>query len=303
MKSQHGLAIIVAMLVVALASMTATAMMVTQSAWTSEMEVSANHVQARMLIASGIDWARITLTKDMRERTIDHLGEPWALKLPSIHFENAELDGLIEDQQGAFNLNNLVQGGKVDASQLAHFQRLLALLDLPISLAEPLVDWLDSDNVPQPNNGAEAEYYLSLQSPYLPANRPLTDRDELSLVRGFSEDVRSRLRPFVTALPVTTAVNANTAPPEVLCAVIEGLTLDAARTLVGKREQASFRDLSDFNSRLPKPIQSKPEEISVGSNYFLVRLRITVGNAQSRAEALISRTDSGGPSILWRKTQ
>jgi general secretion pathway protein K len=303
MRSQDGVAIILALAVVALAAMIASAMMVPLSAWTSEMELSADHLQARKLVESGVDWAQLTLTKDISHGTVDHLGEPWARKLASTQIENAELDGLIEDQQGAFNLNNLVQGGKVDAIQLVHFQRLLSLLNLPISLADSLVDWLDSDNVPQSNDGAEAAYYLSLQPPYLPANRPLSDLDELHLVRGFSEDVRTRLRPFVTALPVTTTVNVNTAPPEVLCAVIEGLTLGAARTLVGKREQAYFRDLADLNSRLPKMIQAKPEAISIGSNYFLVRLRVKVGTARSRADALISRTDSGGPAILWRKTQ
>ena len=48
---------------------------------------------------------------------------------------------------------------------------------------------------------------------------------ELALVRGFDDGVRARLRPFVTALPRFTAVNANTASPEVLAAVVEGLGL------------------------------------------------------------------------------
>ena len=299
---QLGVAIVLAMGVVALAAMAATAMMITQSTWSRESELTADHVQAQTLILAGVDWARAILSDDRRLGDIDHLGEPWALRLPPMSVETGELAGYIEDQQGLFNLNNLVKGGKVNAVQLGHFQRLLSLLDLPAALSGTLVDWIDADSEPQPQGGAEDAVYLALQPPYLAANRPLTDLSELALVRGFDDGVRARLRPFVSALPAFTAVNVNTAPPEVLAAVIDGLGLDGARELIAQRDRAYFRDSNDLIRHLPQGVLVAVENISFGSDYFMTTLRVTIGSAQARGTALLARGAVGSwPAIVWRK--
>ncbi|MEK7361197.1 MAG: type II secretion system minor pseudopilin GspK [Pseudomonadota bacterium] len=299
---QRGVAIVLAMSVVTLAALAATAIMVTQSTWSRQVELTAGHGQAQLLIQAGLDWARAVLSDDRRSSNVDHLGEPWALRLPPISVENGSLAGYIEDQQGKFNLNNLLKDGKVNLAQLAHFQRLLSILALPPALAGALADWIDADSEPQPRNGAEDAYYLSLQPPYLAANRPLIDVAELALVRGFDDNVRAQLRPFVTALPRFTAVNANTAPPEVLAAVVEGLGLDGARAMVAQRERAYFRNLSDFFNQLPSGLIVPTENISVSSDYFIATTRVTIGGAQARGSALLARENAGWPAIVWRKT-
>jgi general secretion pathway protein K len=251
-----------------------------------------------------VDWSRAVLGNDARSNSVDHLGEPWALRLPPMPVENGELAGYIEDQQGRFNLNNLVKGGKVNLAQLANFQRLLSVLGLPTALAGALVDWIDADSEPQPQGGAEDETYLAMQPPYLAANRPLIDVAELALVRGFDDAVRARLRPFVTALPRFTAVNANTASPEVLAAVVEGLGLDGARAVVAQRERAYFRNWGEFFRQLPPGLIVPTENISVSSDYFMATMRVTIGGAQARGLALLERGNTGGwPAIVWKKTQ
>lgn len=298
---QHGVAIVLAMGVVALAALAATAIIVSQSTWSRQVELTAGHAQAQLLIQAGLDWARAVLSDDRRSNSVDHLGEPWALQLPPIPVENGSLTGHIEDQQGKFNLNNLLKYGKVNLAQLGNFRRLLSILALPPALADALVDWIDADSEPQPQDGAEDAYYLSLQPPYLAANRPLIDVAELALVRGFDDNVRARLRPFVTALPRFTAVNANTASPEVLAAVVEGLGLDGARDLVAKRERAYFRNWSDFFNQLPPGLIVPTENISVSSDYFLATMRVTIGAAEARGTALLAREKAGWPAIVWRK--
>ena len=299
---QRGVAIVLAMGVVAMATMAATAMMITQSTWSRESELTADNVQAQTLVQAGVDWARAVLSDDRRLGDVDHLGEPWAMRLPPMSVESGELAGYIEDQQGLFNLNNLVKGGKVNLAQLAHFQRLLSLLGLPAALAGTLVDWIDADSEPQPQGGAEDETYLALQPPYLAANRPLTDLAELVLVRGFDDGVRARLRPFVTALPVFTAVNVNTAPPEVLAALIDGLGLDGARDLVAQRSRGYFRDRNDLLRHLPQGTLLAVDDLSFGSDYFMARVRVTIGSAQARGTALLARGNVGTwPAIVWRK--
>ena len=298
------MAVVLAMGVVALAAVAATAILVSQSTWARRAELTANHAQAQELVQAGSDWARAVLSDDRRFSSTDHPGEPWALRLPPLSVEKGELVGHIEDQQGKFNLNNLLKNGKVNLAQLAHFQRLLSILALPPALAGALADWIDTDSELQPQDGAEDAYYLSLQPPYLAANRPLIDVAELALVRGFDENVRARLRPFVAALPRFTAVNANTATPEVLAAVIDGLDLDAARVVVAQRERAYFRSFSDFFNQLPPGLIVPNENISMNSDYFIATMTVNLSGAQARGSALFAHMDaSRWPAIIWRKVQ
>lgn len=298
---QGGVAIVLAMGVVALAAMAAAAIMVTQSTWARQSELTADHVQAQTVVRAGVDWARAVLSDDRRSSNVDHLGEPWALRLPPMAIENGKLTGYVEDQQGRFNLNNLVKDGKIDLTQLARFRRLLSMLSLPDALAGALADWMDADNELEPG-GAEDEYYLALQPPYLAANRSLTDVAELALVRGFDGGVRAQLRPFVTALPRFTAVNVNTAPPEVLAAIIDGLDLDGARALAAQRERSYFRDRADFLDRLPRDVPAASDDIAVSSDYFMTWVRVTIGEAEARGMALLARQGPGWPTIVWDKT-
>ncbi len=302
-KRQRGVAIVLAMGVVALAAIAAAAIMVSQSTWARQVELTTDHIQARSVLLAGADWARAILADDRRVSNVDYLGEPWALKLPPLPVENGELLGRIEDQQGKFNLNNVVTQGKVNVVQLAHFSNLLATLGLPAELADALADWIDADNQPQPRDGAEDAYYLTLDPPYLAANQPLVDVEELSLVRGFDDNVRARLRPYVSALPTATPVNVNTAPAEVIAAVIDGLDLGGAQLLVAQRDRAYFRSTGDFLRRLPRGAEASASDISVSSNYFMATLRVTIGGAQARGKALLARGASGWPAVVWRKSQ
>jgi len=300
---ERGVAIVLAISVVAMAAMVATAIMVSQSTWARQLELTAEHVQARAVLQAGADWARAVLSDDRRLGDVDHLGEPWALRLPPMPVENGELVGQIEDQQGLFNVNNLVADGKVNVAQLEHFRRLLSILGLPIPLAYTLADWIDADGQPQPQGGAEDAYYLALDPPYLAANRPLIDVAELALVAGFDDSVRARLRPYITALPGATAVNVNTASPEVLAAVIDGLDLGNAQAVVAQRDRSYFRDTGDFTKRLPRDAVAAAGGISVSSDYFTASLRVTIGGAQARGRALLSRggAGTGWPVVVWRK--
>lgn len=300
-RGQRGAAVILAMGVVALAAVAATAIMVSQSVWSRQNQLSNEYVQAQVMVQAGADWVRAVLSDDRRMGNIDHLGEPWAQQMPVMPIENGQLAGQIHDQQGLFNLNNLVQDGKISPPQLASFKRLLALLSLPPAFADSLADWIDADNAPQPENGAEDEYYLSLNPPYVAANRPLTDVAELAQVRGFDSVALARLSPFVTALPGSTVVNVNTAPPEVLAAVIEGLGIGNARVVAAQRERAYFRDPADFRNRLPQGVAVEGDDISVSSDYFMAALRVNIGEAQAQGTVLLARTDVGWPSVIWRK--
>jgi len=274
MKSaQRGVAIVLAMGVVALAAIAAVALLASQSTWSRHVELGAEHVQAQALTRVGVDWARAVLAEDRRVSGADHLGEPWALRVPPVPVDNGELAGQIDDQQGLLNLNNAFRGGKVSPVHVMQLRRLLEILGLPDALADVFVA----------------------------GGKPLMDTAELALLPGFDAAVRSRLRPFVAALPRYTPVNVNTASPEVLAAVVRDLDLDDARALTANRSRAYFRNLSEFLVQLPPGAAVDGNDITTASQFFIASMRVTIGDAQARGSALLMRDAPGWPAVVWRK--
>lgn len=299
---QSGVAVIMVMLIVALATTLAVYLSQQQNLWQRQVETQFDHTQARRIGVTGIDWARAILAGDAHVNNVDHAGEMWALHLPAIPVENGEISGIIEDRQGLFNLNSIVRGGKTSLPDMIKFQRLLSILDLPQDLAPALADWIDSDNATQPQ-GAEDSYYLSLQSPYRCANRPLAEPGELILVRGFSAKIIERLKPFVTVLPTSDGINVNFAPAEVLAAIAQNLSLSEARMLVQQRRGHPFMDIPSFRQRLPKSnVNINDSDVTVKSTYFWVTGRATVNNSQVVTQALLQRVQDW-PTVIWKNIQ
>ena len=292
---QQGVAIIMVLLIVAIATSLAAYMAMQQNLWQRQVESQFERAQARQLGAAGIDWARAILAEDARGNAVDHEKEIWTLRLPAIPVEGGEVIGAIEDRQGLFNLNNV-------AANVAQFQRLLAVLGLPADLAPVLADWMD-DGSEQQAGGAEDGYYLALPQPYRAANRPLVELGELAKVKGFDSRTIDRLRPFVSVLPAGTKVNVNFAPAEVLMAVIPELNLSDARSIVQQRQGKPFKVPDDFNQLMVKMGKEKVNSgISVTSEYFWVTGRASVGKAQVVTQALMHRA-STWPSVVWQSVQ
>lgn len=300
---QRGVAVIMVMLIVALATVLAGFLAQQQQLWQRQIENQFDRAQARLLGIAGIDWARAVLIDDARANRTDHDGEMWALRLPAMPVDNGEVMGVIEDRQGLFNLNNLVRNGESSATDVAQFQRLLGLLGLPGELAVALADWIDNDSdAPYPGR-AEDVYYLSLSPPYRSANRPLIELGELSRVRGFDERTIERLRPFVSVLPLPQPINVNFAPAEVLAAAIPDMSLPEARVLVQQRRGNPFKDINEFKQRLPRSgIQINDQEFSVSSEFFWVTGRARIGKSQVTTQVLLHRTGDW-PMVVWRNLQ
>jgi general secretion pathway protein K len=301
-KRQRGAAVILAMSVAALAAIAATAVLATQGVWTREQELSADHAQARALVGAAIDWSRSVLADDARADTVDHPGEAWALRLAPVAFDNGRIGGHVADQQGLFNLNNLVVDGRPSLAHVRQFVRLLDALGLSPALADALVDWLDADGEPHSAAGAEDRYYLALEPPYVAANRALADVSELALVRGYDDATRARLRGYVTALPRATPVNVNTAPPEVLAA-LAGIDIDQARAVAAQRRGRPFRDAAEFLGALPTGVEVRRDDVAVASGFFAVSVHARIGESQAAGTALLARGRTGWPEIVWRRFQ
>ncbi len=301
-RSLRGAALIMALLVVALATALASTLIWRQNLWLRQVETHRDLAQARLIVIAGIDWARAVLAEDARTSNYDHKGEPWTTKVPAMPAEGGEIAGGVEDEQGKWNLNNLVRNGQISQGDLVVFRRLLSLLQLPPTLAGTLADWIDSDSNTTAD-GAEDAYYLALNPPYRTANRELSDIDNLLRVRGFEPNIVERLRPYVSALPGYNHVNVNTASAIVISAVLHDFPSSEIQQIVSERDRIPFIDMVDFRKRLTRPdLATLPsmQGLDTKSSYFSVSIHARYGSADAAATALLYRL-SAWSSVVWQK--
>jgi general secretion pathway protein K len=224
------------------------------------------------------------------------------------------LQGQVEDMQGRFNLNNLgrlITDGTTkqviqDPYPLAQFQRLLALVGLEPKWAAIARDWIDADGNPGSPDGAEDQVYTSQTPPYRTGNWPMMSPSELMNMPGFGADRYRKIAPFVTALPTATAtVNVCTAPAEVLMSLADNLNGEyTAEVLANGRKTGCFPDLNTFRNMLgPKAlaeIQLAGSRFDQKSQYFRLTTRITLGTTEFTLYSLLLRGNGGKTTPLLR---
>ena len=244
---QRGVALVTALLVVSLATVVAVAMATRFQVDLRRTGNLLNGEQAYAYALSAESWAYVVLREDLRESQHDSLDEGWSTALPPIPVEGGFVNGRVEDLQGRFNVNNVVKvGGTVNKVELEYYKRLLDLLGLEPELAPALLDWLDGDINATFPDGAEDDEYLRADIPYRAGNRPLVDVSELRLVKGYTPEAMLALEPHVTALPVPTPININTATPIVLQALHAELEESDIEQLIETRDETAFTDVKEF---------------------------------------------------------
>ncbi|MES9901500.1 MAG: type II secretion system minor pseudopilin GspK [Sedimenticola sp.] len=299
---EKGVALLTVLLVVAIATITAVAMVTRQQVDIRKTENLLRLEQAWQF-AYGIDsWAVGRLAEDRKKNDTDSSEDIWNNPIAPTDVEGGELSASIKDLQGRFNLNNLLKEGKPSEGDLARFRRLLKQLGQSPELAEALLDWIDPDlNVRYPN-GAEESVYLNRQPPYRTANRPLSDVSELLLIEGFSAEVYTALQPHVAALPDYTPINLNSAGAEVLMSLAEALSRDDIAALIDERNESPFTDIALFlehSAFAGREITANG--LGLASNYFLVNGNVHIGRIELGCLTTIHRPNEGDLQIIKRK--
>lgn len=292
-RSQRGLALISALLIVSLAGVLAAARMFALQFETQASRALIGTTQAR-LVALGIEeLAAEIMARDALDSDTDHYGEPWSRGIRDMSVGPMRIRGTIEDMQGRFNLNNLVTPqGTPDMIAVDQFQRLLRLLGLDETLALKALDWMDADNLPQPGGGAEDEAYTRLFPPYQAPNRPMEDVSELLAVEGVDAETWRLLSPHITALPVVgppVPVNVNTATEEVLLSLEE--YPDRARVQDWRQRQhaGGMKELAEVQATLPSRMA---ERVSLSSNWFALHQAVNADGTRFYLTSLLDRDRS-----------
>ena len=311
---QSGAAILLAILTVALVAGVAAAVIADHGRAVASTSGRHDQAQARLLARGAVDWARNILAADAHASAIDHEGEAWATRVPPTPAdEGGEVGGDLADLSGHFDLNSLAKNGGVDERQSARYRRLLILLGVPedraAALTLALIDWLDADDLAAGDGQSEIGQYAAYAADAAaaparrPANGPLVDVDELALVHGYDLPLVARLRPFIVALPVAAPINVNTAPAEVLAAVLDGPGAEKASLIVGARRQAPFKDVADFLARAGlADAGAGTNRLAATSRYFMASVRARYGEATTQLQVMLDR-QGAWPDIVWQKIQ
>jgi DNA uptake protein ComE-like DNA-binding protein len=257
-----------------------------------------DRIQAHYLALAGIEKAKALLYHDAKQRSRSGTNHGGELYDDAGQFRDVELG------RGVFRVirrgrtdegGGILYGVSDEESRLnvnaASLEELSKLDGMTPDVAAAIIDWIDADNVVTPG-GAEAEYYTSLQPPYLPRNGPLQTIRELLMVRGISRELlfgqdrhqNGMLEPTAGESEDTSAgevdtgwaglmtvdstvndanaagddrVNVQTADETTLTG-IHGITADIAKAITSYRGQNRFNSIADLLDVTAAQNQNQP---------------------------------------------
>jgi general secretion pathway protein K len=305
MRRQRGVALITAIVLVAIATILAVHIG-TRAALDLRRTAGLVALNQGWHVALGAEaWAAEVLSDDLEDSETDHLAEAWAQPLPGLPVDGGELRGALEDMQGRFNLNNLIDENRVpDDAGIARFERLLLLVGAQPRWARIMADWLDEDTVPGIPEGAEDSTYLSQNPPYRAANGIVATTTEMMSLPGMTREEFERIRPYVTALPVGTAINLCTAKAPVLAALVEGGTdFGDAELLAANRRDGCFPTRADLQATLDAAAWLALEgSVSERSDWFRAVTAVRIGTSELTLYSLIERNGPNAVRTVLRST-
>lgn len=304
-SKQQGLALVTVLFIFALASMLAISIQQRQSLDIAQTASTLALTQAQAYALSAEDIVKAALVLDM---TRDHdqgeiwdtASELWNQDMP-VELGNAKVLTSIRDLQGLFNLNAL-QSTEAKAKQ--RFQSLLNELGIEngSSIVSELSLRLSSESSPYDTAGAGIL---------------LTHPSELLMLESVDLANYKKLEPYVTALPVSTSLNINTAPGEVLASFDNELPTSDANSVVNQSHAGScgldvrndnvFKSVDEFwdNPKI-KPLTTKnPDnwdkaDFTVFTQYFAVLIQVHFDEQVLMLESIIRREKDNFVGVVYR---
>jgi general secretion pathway protein K len=189
----------------------------------------------------------------------------------------------VENEDAKFNMNAIVPANqnigdeKNDPSiPLACFIRLLKALKLDVTIADRVVDWIDTNSearLGDSETGAKNAAFNSV--------------DELLLIHGISRKDYDTLLPYVTVSKerALLIVNVNGAESPVLQSLSPAINEEVAKTIINARKSKSFEKIGDFNSKAG--ISLTRERIRTDGTIFSIRSTAASGGVKRIIETVL----------------
>jgi general secretion pathway protein K len=289
-RQQRGVALLVAILLVALGTIIAAAMAYSNAMTARRAAATFGFDQALLVAEGGEALAAYGLTQQLKMNSpYIGPGQAWSQPLPPTEVApGVTLEASMEDLQGRFNINNLVNndGETPNPTAIAVFQRLLQRLDMDPKWAYFVVDWIDQDSTPMSPDGAEDSVYMEMDPPYRTPNLPVTSTSELMALPGFTRADFDRLAPHIVALPIGTKVNVCSADPYVLDA------LTGVEQFSELDPQQFAKDRQDANGCFPPLATVKVSTANVTGGTGSLSGGTTAQGTQTTPQDLIGQTST-----------
>jgi len=278
--------------------------------------------RTRSISKSGTAIAKFLLARDKKkdeeeDKSSDHPGEAWG-KFPEHEgvatptLETGRFNGTITDEQSKFPINYLINE---DGEYRKDYKKILLRLlkRKPFSLkdtkAQKIVqatkDWLDKDNAPTGEFGAEKNYYLSRKNKGSCKNAPITALSELRLIKYISGKIykgdkdNPGLKDLLT-VHSNGKININTAGEHLLAAMVKTTVnketaREFAKTMLKYRKDKTHYDFlseSDwYRNRMAgyNDIQLPGKIVTTKSDYFTVKINGSIGEYSSSKHTVLKR--------------
>jgi general secretion pathway protein K len=302
-RRQRGIALLTAILLVALGTILAAALGYATAMSARRSQGVFAFDQSILVAEAGEALAAYALQQSRANYPqADALGQPWSMPYgPAEVVAGITLEANLEDMQGRFNLNNLVDdNGQIDPNELQAFQNLLTILGLEPKWGPEIADWIDADSLAYGPDGAEDATYLAQMPPYRAANRQITSPSELLALPGFGPVRYAQIEAFVTALPRGTKINVCTASRQVLDSLLPDnqrqYTNVDPETFAMQRADGCFPTLTEYQAAFRNIAAAANTvgmtAVSQQSDYFRLRSIVDIGSTEFYLYSLLHRENN-----------
>jgi general secretion pathway protein K len=306
-KNERGVALLAVLLGVALMTLVVVDFAMTSGLGFVSAANQANELRSGFLARSAISVGLALLAADARAKQqlagaattatggpVETLNDPWAVPFPPMTVGGGNVSLTIVDEDRKLNINSMIgQNGLPNPLQTAKITRLFTILDVNPDLVQGIVTWITPNGAG--GSGSGSDYYLGLKPPYQPRGGPMPTIGDLQMVQGFSEVIFNRVSPFLTTMP-TTAVNANTAPPQVIAALEPQWTEDQkiVEEIVEARQIRPFTQPTDIINLLGTAAPpTLGQDIDMRSQFFTINGTGTYAGARKIITATFHRETTG----------
>lgn len=341
-RHPRGVALIIVLLVVFALTVTAATFAYQMRVETRLATTTRSESELEWLGRSGVEYAKWILSLQQQvpgEQAYNGLNQFWAGGPGSLMTADNPFEGIslvnVPVGEGRFSVRIVDEERKFNINR-ANPQLLELALDLVGTdagdssiIANSVLDWIDRDDFPKVGGGAESDYYLGLDPPYLAKNGPIDDITELMKVKGVTPELfyggsysvsgfRGGGSGFASGAAIgaggtglvgvfcaisTGQININTAPEPVLALALGG-DRASARQVIQLRAGPDGQEgtLDDEPARNPAELARLLGPVGGGagagqlnaawstvSSHFLVQVSAEFGATRRRYLALIRR--------------
>lgn len=301
LQKQQGVAIIVALFIVALVATMAYLMMTSLQRDTERTDLIVRNTQAEMSAQGSILWAMNTLQSNWEKQQPKRMIDRMPVTSPIDTVNGFQVHSTIEDMQGRFNINNLANN-----VGLNEFVRLLQVIDPELNqekamaIMQAVIVWVSRG---APNHDYN-EFYFAQAVPYRNAGRIMQTIAEFSMIKGITPKLYRSLLPYLSALPESTKMNVQTALAPVLMTLSPSMTTEMANQLILMRATQPFVSVDDFmNLDVIKNNHIATDQITTTSSYFLVTTEVKIEDQRLVIYTLMQRVTKDKKAkvnILWQ---